>query len=73
MGDITGQSCLVPIPAPIRGSDGETETIPAVLECGAGSGIWIERLLEEQGGNSNVDVREILASPLIPEAVCKPC
>ena len=52
--EVIGQSCLFPIPGPVRGSDGEIESDPTVLDCGSGSGIWIERLLEERQGNVEV-------------------
>ena len=48
MREVIGQSCVVPMPR----ATGESE--PTVLDCGAGSGRWIEQLLQEKDGYVDV-------------------
>lgn len=53
--EVLGSQCLfVSLPLPTTGSDGEIDSYPTVLDCGCGSGNWIDRLLREKLGNVDV-------------------
>lgn len=53
--EVTGaQSCFVPLPRAKPEDSGDTMIYPTVLDCGAGSGIWIDKVLDEQEGKVDV-------------------